>query len=154
MGEIVVGVDGSPGSLAALRFALAEARLRDATVVAMHAWVFPLVEAAEPFLLEYPGPQVDTLGQVTAALALQSEERLNRALQEVAPEAEGIEVERRVTEGDAAAVLVEASKDADLLVVGSRGFGGFSRLLLGSVSRQCVSHASCPVVVVPSPHDG
>ena len=115
---------------------------------------FPLVEAPEPFLLEYPGPHVDTLGQVTAALALQSEERLDRALQEVAPEAEGIEVERRVTEGNAAAVLVEASKDADLLVVGSRGLGGFSRLLLGSVSRQCVSHASCPVVVVPSPHDG
>jgi nucleotide-binding universal stress UspA family protein len=154
VGEIVVGVDGSPGSLVALRFALAEARLRDATVGAVHAWVFPLVEAPEPFLLEYPGPQVDTLAQVTAVLALQSEERLDRVLQEVAPEAEGVEVERRVTEGNAAAVLMEASKDADLLVVGSRGLGGFSRLLLGSVSRQCVSHASCPVVVVPSPHDG
>lgn len=154
MGTIVVGVDGSPGSLAALRFALAEARLRDATVVAVHAWVFPLVEGPEPFLLELPGPQVDTLAQVTAAVALQSEERLGRALQEVAREAEGVEVERRVTEGNAAAVLIEASKDAELLVVGSRGLGGFSRLLLGSVSRQCVSHASCPVVVVPSPHDG
>ena len=154
MGTIVVGVDGSPGSLAALRFALAEARLRDATLVAVHAWVFPLVEAPEPFLLELPGPQVDTLAQVTAAVALQSEERLVRALQEVAPEADGVEVERRVTEGNAAAVLIEASKDADLVVVGSRGLGGFSRLLLGSVSRQCVSHASCPVVVVPSPHDG
>jgi len=150
----VVGVDGSPGSLAALRFALAEARLRDATLVAVHAWAFPLFEAPEPFLLEFPGPQVDTLAQVTAALALQSEERLDRALQEVAPEAEGVEIERRVTEGSAAAVLIEASRDADLLVVGSRGHGGFTGLRLGSVSRQCVSHASCPVVVVPGPHDG
>ena len=97
---------------------------------------------------------MDTLAQVTAALALQSEERLDRALQEVAPEAEGVEIERRVTEGSAAAVLIEASRDADLLVVGSRGHGGFTGLRLGSVSRQCVSHASCPVVVVPGPHDG
>jgi nucleotide-binding universal stress UspA family protein len=154
VGEIVVGVDGSPGSLAALRFALAEARLRKATVVAVHAWLFPLVEAPEPFLLEFPGPQVDTLAQVTAALALQSEERLDQALREVAREAEGVAIERRVTEGGAAEVLIDASKEADLLVVGSRGLGGFTGLLLGSVSRQCVSHASCPVVVVPGPHDG
>ena len=57
-------------------------------------------------------------------------------------------IERRVDQGSAAAVLVEESQGADLLVVGSRGHGGFAQLLLGSVSQQCAQHASCPVVIV------
>ena len=58
-------------------------------------------------------------------------------------------VERRVVEGAAASVLVDESRDAELLVVGSRGHGGFAGLLLGSVSQQCAHHATCPVVIIP-----
>jgi nucleotide-binding universal stress UspA family protein len=150
MGKIVVGVDGSAGSLAALRFALAEARLRGDAVVALHAWVMPLSEAPGPFLLELPalgGPPVE---EVTRALRRAAQERLAAALQEVDAEAEGIEVEERVVEAPAAHALVEASREADLLVVGTRGHGGFAGLLLGSVSTQCLQHARCPVVVVPA----
>lgn len=61
-----------------------------------------------------------------------------------------VTVARHVAEGNAAACLLEASKGAELLVVGKRGLGGFRGLLLGSVSQQCVLHAACPVVVVPA----
>jgi nucleotide-binding universal stress UspA family protein len=151
MGTIVVGVDGSPAALAALRFALAEARLRGARLVALYAWVLPLAEAPGPFLLGWPdevGPTVDQLGP---ALGRAAEERLAAALREVADEAEGVEVERRAVEGPAATMLLEAAAGADLLVVGSRGHGGFRGLLLGSVSQQCAQHARCPVVIVPAP---
>jgi len=67
---------------------------------------------------------------------------------EVDGAAEGIEIERRVVEGAPARVLMEAAEDAALLVVGSRGLGGFGRLLLGSVGQQCAQHAPCPVVIV------
>ena len=70
---------------------------------------------------------------------------------EAEAEAEGIEIERRVVEGGAARVLVDAAADGDLLVVGSRGHGGFAGLLLGSVSQQCAHHAHCPVVIVQAP---
>ena len=66
-------------------------------------------------------------------------------------EGDGVEIERRVVEGAPGAVLVEESRGADLLVVGSRGHGGFAGLLLGSVSQQCAHHAECPVVIVRAP---
>jgi nucleotide-binding universal stress UspA family protein len=69
-------------------------------------------------------------------------------VREAIPDAGDVEIERRVIEGAAAAVLVEESRGADLLVVGSRGHGGFAQLLLGSVSQQCAHHAECPVVIV------
>ena len=62
--------------------------------------------------------------------------------------ADGVAIERRVDQGAAAPVLIEESRDADVLVVGSRGHGGFAQLLLGSVSQQCAQHAVCPVVIV------
>ena len=127
MGTIVVGVDGSPASLAALRFALAEARLRGARLVALQAWVLPLTEAPGPFLLELPSSAGPSLQELSADLGNAAGARLAAALAEVADAAEGVEVERRVVEGPAASMLVEASESADLLVVGSRGHGGFSR---------------------------
>ena len=67
---------------------------------------------------------------------------------------EGLAVERRIVAGTAAPVLLDQAKDADLLVVGSRGHGGFAGLLLGSVSQQCAHHSTCPVVVVPPRANG
>jgi nucleotide-binding universal stress UspA family protein len=80
-----------------------------------------------------------------------AETALAATLQEVVPDAAEVEIERRVVEGAPAAVLVDESREADLLVVGSRGLGGFSGLLLGSVSQQCAHHAACPVVIVRAP---
>jgi nucleotide-binding universal stress UspA family protein len=76
-----------------------------------------------------------------------AEAPLDATLREAIPDAGDVKLERRVVEGAPAAVLVEDSRDADLLVVGSRGHGGFAQLLLGSVSQQCAHHAKCPVVI-------
>jgi nucleotide-binding universal stress UspA family protein len=78
---------------------------------------------------------------------------IDRAIEKVAEDVAGLDIEPRVLEGNTPQVLLERGKEADVLVVGSRGFGGFRGLLLGSVSQQCVEHATCPVVVVPSPDD-
>jgi nucleotide-binding universal stress UspA family protein len=142
MSVIVVGVDHSPGATEAVRFALEEAKLRDATLRAVHAWHFGYIgltglEGALPAaggeLLEFRAAAADTL---------------DATLREAIPEAGEMEVERHIVEGTPAAVLIEQSRDADLLVVGSRGHGGFAQLLLGSVSQQCAHHADCPVVIV------
>ncbi len=76
---------------------------------------------------------------------------VERALEKVADDVEGVDVDLRIVEGDTSEVLLERAQGADLLVVGSRGLGGFRGLLLGSVSQQCVQHAASPVVVVPLP---
>ncbi|HZR92541.1 MAG TPA: universal stress protein [Gaiellaceae bacterium] len=142
MATIVVGVDGSEGSLQALRFAAGEARLRGARLHAVLAWEYPAaLYAGEGWAFA----DSETL----EGLRTRAEQRLAEAIEAVGPSLEGVELEQSVVEGRAAAVLLEAAKDADLLVVGTRGHGGFVGLLLGSVSQQCVHHASCPVVVVP-----
>ena len=138
---IVVGIDHSEGAKAALRFALAEARLRQATLRAVHAWKFDY--------LGVPGIMGTLPPGEYEALHSAAEAALNATLKEV-DNAKGVEVERRVVEGSPAAVLVEESRGADLLVVGSRGLGGFAQLLLGSVSQQCAHHAECPVMIVRS----
>jgi len=142
MSAIVVGIDQSDGAKAALRFALEEARLRQATLRAVHAWQFAYLGAPG---IEGSFPHA---GDEFAALHSAAETALDTTLHEVAADANGVEVERRVIQGAPAAVLVGESRDADLLVVGSRGHGGFAQLLLGSVSQQCAHHASCPVVIV------
>ena len=76
--------------------------------------------------------------------------RQDATLREALPDFDGVAIEQRVVEGTAGAVLVDESHEADLLVVGSRGRGGFAQLLLGSVSQQCAHHAACPVVIVRS----
>ena len=147
MSEIVVGVDGSEESKRALGWAADEARLRDARLVAVLAWT-PAVVAPGPWpAIEVPMPDPDELETgMTAALS--------SAVDEVLGPERDIEVEQRVVRGSAAPMLVEAARDAELLVVGSRGHGGFAGLLLGSVSQQCAHHASCPVVIVRRPERG
>jgi nucleotide-binding universal stress UspA family protein len=149
---VVVGVDGSAGGTEALRWALAESRLRNAPLRAVHAWMpgYSGMPAGGYGLLggsfgsSVPAVDPSDLQQAT-------EELLERALADAGDDAGDVEIERLVIEGGAAEVLVGVAGPADLLVVGSRGHGGFAGLLLGSVSQQCVHHAGCPVVVVHPP---
>ena len=82
-----------------------------------------------------------------------AEAALDETLRGVVADADGVAIERCVDQGAAAPVLIEESRDADVLVVGSRGHGGFAQLLLGSVSQQCAQHAACPVVIVHKPEE-
>lgn len=131
---IVVGIDGSQSSKHALRWAVRQAEQTGAELVALAAWHLPEMYG-------YVGRDYD----VDAATMLQG------VLKEVLDPPPPVTVRPRVVEGRAATVLIEASKDADLLVVGTRGHGGFEGMLLGSVSQHTVQHATCPVVVVPKP---
>jgi nucleotide-binding universal stress UspA family protein len=140
MSFIVVGVDGSPGARAALRFALREAELRGAGVRAVGAWHLPVAAYAGGY-----GPGDPDLGAELQQVALHN---LEQALTDAG--AVEIPVETIVREGVPARVLLDEARDAELLVVGSRGLGGFRGLLLGSVSQQCAHHAPCPLVIVPS----
>jgi nucleotide-binding universal stress UspA family protein len=140
---IVVGVDHSESAKQALRFAVEEAKLRQARLRVVHAWQYGYIGAAG---LEGAYPAV---GDGVDELRDAAEAALAEALSESIPDTDAVEIERRVVEGRAAAVLVDESRVADLLVVGSRGHGGFAGLLLGSVSQQCAHHATCPVVIVP-----
>ena len=138
---IVVGVDGSAASAAALRWAVAEARLHGAKVRVVHAWHLPLL----------PGGEASSVDPQYVELRRQDAEAvLAQALAQIGDEA-GIEVESAALEGRPASALVREAESADLLVVGSRGHGGFTGLLLGSVSQQCAQHAPCPVAIVRAP---
>jgi len=142
MAVIVVGVDHSEGAKAALRFALEEATLRQATLRVVHAWQYAYI-GASGFEGSYPA-----LGGDIKELRDLAERDLDATLQEAIPETGAIEIERRVVEDRPAAALVDESRGADMIVVGSRGHGGFGGLLLGSVSQQVAHHAACPVVIV------
>jgi nucleotide-binding universal stress UspA family protein len=143
--RIVVGVDGSEGSETALRWAVEEARLRDGVVEVVTAWTYPYVgEAAGMAAFSVDGVELEN----AAAGVVQS---MIEAVADSGSGSSSVTLEPRVVRGDAAAALLRVVKEdgADLLVVGSRGRGGFTGLMLGSVSQQCVHHAPCPVVVVP-----
>ncbi len=141
MGRIVVGVDGSQPSIDALRWALAEARSRHATLEAVITWSNPVMADA------YGGAAM--IGFDAGALVEATTQTLEDAIKAACPDPdERVAIVRTVAEGGAGHVLVEHSRDAELLVVGSRGHGGFAGLLLGSVSSQCVHHAHCPVTVI------
>jgi nucleotide-binding universal stress UspA family protein len=137
---IVAGVDGSPESVAALRWAGRYSGSTGAALRAVLAWHFPSAVgpapvgvAPEPVRDEVEGRMRDDL-----AAAIESA-RLGPAASQV---------EARVSYGHPAQMLIDESKDADLLVVGHRGRGAFTSMLVGSVSMHCVTHAHCPVVVV------
>lgn len=141
MGRVVVGFDGSKGAETALRFALAEARLRQGELRIVCAWEAPVAAYAG---LAYV-PTFD-LREVEEAAA---KEIAGKALA-VVGDAPGVPVEALAVEGHAVDVLVEQAAGADLLVVGSRGHGSFSSLLLGSVSQAVAHHARTPVAIVPA----
>ncbi len=141
MSTIVVGVDGSDSAQAALRFALDEARLRGAAVRAVTAWQVPTAAFGGAFV----PPTDDLLDELETG----ARRTLERALTDAGDRAEGIRVESVVRNSTPARLVLDEADDADLLVVGSRGLGGFRGLLLGSVGQQCTHHAPCPVVIVP-----
>lgn len=141
--HVVVGVDGSPASYEALRWAVRHARLIGATVDAVAAYEVPGA-------VGWSAPAVDAdFDEAQARLALDDE------IQKVLVQVGDVPMKQHLIRGSAAKVLIGASVGAELLVVGSRGRGGFVSLLLGSVSQQCATHASCPVVIVrPQTDDG
>jgi nucleotide-binding universal stress UspA family protein len=136
--RIVVGVDGSEHADRALTWAIEEAKLRDARVEVVTAWHLPPMMYGAAGLMTPPVAD-GGLEESAKAVAGSAAERVREA---------GLTVDTAVRLGQAANVLVEEAADADLLVVGSRGHGGFAGLLLGSVSGQCSHHAPCPVVIV------
>jgi nucleotide-binding universal stress UspA family protein len=137
--RIVVGVDGSDDSRRALAWAVDEAKVRGAAVIAVTAWSPPSV--ASRYLVAGP---TDTQAYEHAA-----GEILDATVDAVCGRDGAPPVERVVVRGDARSVLVERASDADLMVVGSRGRGGFKELLLGSVSHHLAHHVRCPLVVLP-----
>jgi nucleotide-binding universal stress UspA family protein len=140
MGTIVVGVDGSECSHDALRWAVEEASRRQAALEAVFALTFPYVVPVAGHLAD------------DAKWLERADKKLDGLLRTELGGRSDVEVTRRVEEGPAARALLDAAKGADMLVVGSRGRGGFAGLVLGSVSQQCVQHAGCPVVVVRREH--
>lgn len=148
MGTVVVGVDGSPESQHALAWAADEARLRGAGLTV--AYVYEHTPAWQMYSYGFtppptPDPSIEEerLEAARRARTLVEEQIGRLDLRDLDVEPVAYE-DRRPARG-----LVELARGADLLVVGSRGRGGFAGLVLGSVSQQCVQHARCPVVVIP-----
>ena len=137
---IVVGVDGSPEAASALEVAIEEARLRRAVLHVTYA---------------YPSMGRPLTGSTGKEYHVQTEHDAREVLEAAAaaaPSTSGLEVEWLGVPGNPSEVLIQASRGASLLVVGSRGLGGFMGLMIGSVSNQCVHHAHCPVLVVRKEH--
>ena len=143
MGTVVVGVDGSAGSERALRFAAQEARQRSARLRVVNAWHVPAVAGGGFAVPISPAEFEEGAKNI-----------LKKSLEGLGDELAGLEVEQVVERGQASEVLIEEAEGAELLVVGTRGHGGFAGLLLGSVSQQCAHHAHCPIAIVrPEKHD-
>ncbi|MDX3098514.1 universal stress protein [Streptomyces sp. ME01-24h] len=141
-GPVLLGVDGSPANVGAVDFAFAEAELRGAELLALHAWT--------PWRTPVPPPQDPAMPYASEPGELaRSEERL--VAEVIAGRRErhpGVEVRAKAVRGGTREILIEESRTAQLLVVGARGRGGFTGLLLGSVSQALLHHAHCPVAVV------
>jgi nucleotide-binding universal stress UspA family protein len=147
---VVAGVDGSPESIAALSWASRYAAATGGTVRAVLAWHYPAAAGVAPAGVAPAG--VAPVGVAPDAVREETERQMRgelaQAVAKVYPDASAAGVESKLAYGHPAPVLIEESKDADLLVVGSRGHGAFTGMLTGSVSVHCVNHAECPVVVV------
>jgi nucleotide-binding universal stress UspA family protein len=139
--RVVVGVDGSPSSYAALRWAVRYAQLVGGVVEAIHAW-------DTPSDVGWSGPAIDPEFDLE-----QARERFAGELRAVFADEHPAGLREHLVEGDPSEVLIRASQGADVLVVGSRGRGGFTRAMLGSVSQRCAQHAACPVVVIRQERD-
>jgi nucleotide-binding universal stress UspA family protein len=139
--RIVVGVDGSESSKHALRWAARQAGLTRATLEAVTGWEYPAFFGFAPTI-----PDGIDYGELAGSA-------LDQSIDEVFGDDRPPRLETRVVARHPALALVEASEGADLLVVGSRGYGGFADALLGSVSTYCIHHAHCPVTVIrPADH--
>jgi nucleotide-binding universal stress UspA family protein len=146
--QLVVGVDGTAAGVAALRWAVDQARATGAGVLA--------IAVTEPPPLVVGGPEVGGLvaqnlldaDQLTAA----ADAWLSEAIAALPADATHV-VDREVRRGDAATVLLDAARDADLLVLGNHGRGALAGMLAGSVAQRCVHHPTCPLVLVPAPPD-
>ncbi|MFD8234796.1 universal stress protein [Streptomyces sp. NPDC059696] len=134
--RLIVGVDGSPSSHAALRWAEHYARMVGGVVEAIHVWDTPSAQG-------YSGPASDPDFDLQ-----QARERFAEELRTVFPDERPARLREHLVEGDPSEALIQASEGAELLVVGRRGRGAFARAMLGSVSQRCAQHAACPVVVV------
>ena len=142
MSGIVVGVDGSPNSEVALSWAMSEAAKVHAPLT-----VLAVSEAMKSYWTGNPDPVALDASKLDKMR--QAADELTQKVASGLGDAQPTSVNVQVVYGFPARELVEASHGADLVVVGSRGGGGFSRLMLGSVSSQVVEHAACPVVVIP-----
>lgn len=134
-GAIVVGVDGSPSSIAALRRAASIARALDRPLLPVITWLYPTGYAGYGYVGDW-SPEAD------------AQEIMATALSTSFPDGAPPRTTPVVREGIAARVLIDASREAYMLVLGSRGHGGFVGLLLGSVSAACAEHATCPVLIM------
>jgi nucleotide-binding universal stress UspA family protein len=138
-GRIVVGVDGSESSKAALAWAIRQAALTGAEVDAVHAWREPVPYTyGYGYTVALPVPDIEKFERQV----------LDEAIAGAADLAPQVEIRPVLVQDNPAQALLDAAKGADLLVVGSRGHGGFAEALLGSVGQHCVHHADCPVVVI------
>jgi nucleotide-binding universal stress UspA family protein len=135
---IVVGVDGSPGSRTALNWAAAEAADHGADLVVVNVWEHTLLP---------PAGSVSVSDKYVTEPSQRTADELIRVIKEELGEEPAVLVQPRVKHGSPAKVLIEESVDADLLVVGTRGHGGFAGLVLGSVSQHVAAYAQCPVAV-------
>jgi nucleotide-binding universal stress UspA family protein len=144
---LIVGVDGSPAAVAALEWALEQARLDGGRVVAVAvSEPPPAVTTTAGLANGFLVPAVIETDQMTAA----AEERLSDAIASL-PVQSRHAVERQVAHGDPATVLLDAARDADMLVLGNHGRGAIASAVLGSVAQHCAHHAECPLVLVPTP---
>lgn len=133
--SILVGVDGSPSSVEALRWAAHYAELVGGEVHAVTSWRLPTTYGWIPSVADF-----DWAGN--------ARDILDQAIKEALDESDAGRVRREVVEGHPASVLLRAARESDLLVVGSRGHGEFTGMMLGSVAQQVVTHATCPVLVI------
>ena len=138
--RIVVGVDGSHPSQEALIWAVRQAEVTGASIDAVIAWHNPVVIGGMP-VAPIAVLEESDFGRFAATT-------LNNSIRAVVSADIPVSIRSVVRQGNAAQVLLDAADGADLLVVGSRGYGGFAEALLGSVSQHCVHHAPCPVVII------